>query len=329
MPNLLLKLQKMLSVLGVRNSIDPYPALEPWRFHNLSPRSLFARASTIRFPAVRKTQPTSVIQFQENTGFRNARSSRPGTLGDFAGFTAYQAGDDPRIIDWRATARARTPMVRRWEGESLQPVVIVVDVSASLWFDGGDKTSFRPIDSALELASILAAGALARQMPVDLMLVSDRVELHLNRIQGRNGLDHLLKKLAGFEPSHRATNWTEAAESLSQIRQGAWLFWISDFLWLPEPEIMRHACGRFQSTGIFVPQPAPSLNDRNSVNYDIETGLPLKSHLKDDLSYRRERLNKWSRLSRLPILEIQPGEPQPETLIAEWLVGFHSSGGPR
>lgn len=301
--------------------------MESWRFHNLNPRLLFARASTIHFPAVRKRQPASISQFHEITNIRGARSNRPGTSGDFAGFAAYQTGDDPRMIDWRATARTQTPMVQRWEGDSLQPVIIVVDVSASLWFDSGDKPNHRSIDSAFEVASILAAAALARQMPVELILVSDEVELHLKRLRGRKSLDHLLKSLAAFQPSNRATDWSDASELLYRIGPGAWLFWISDFLWLPAPETMRPAFDRFKSTGIFLPQPTQNLNDHFWVDYDIETGLPLKSEVKDDFSSREERVRNWSRISRLPIIQIRPGEPQPETLIAGWLEGMNSAGG--
>ena len=61
-------------------------------------------------------------------------SSRHGSGTDFAEARAYQAGDDPRRLDWRATARSGIPLVRTYHAEFSRPLCLVIDRRASMRF---------------------------------------------------------------------------------------------------------------------------------------------------------------------------------------------------
>lgn len=61
-------------------------------------------------------------------------SPRHGSGTDFAEPRAYQAGDDPRRIDWRATARSGTPLVRTYHAEFSRPLCLVIDRRAGMRF---------------------------------------------------------------------------------------------------------------------------------------------------------------------------------------------------
>ena len=70
-----------------------------------------------------------------NSVLRGRASSRlrgPGL--DFEELRAYQPGDDIRAMDWRVTARARTPYVRVYREEKERPVLVVVDQRSSMFF---------------------------------------------------------------------------------------------------------------------------------------------------------------------------------------------------
>ncbi len=54
----------------------------------------------------------------------------------FAEHHAYRPGDEPRWIDWRASARADRVVVRRFEQESRLRAELLLDVSASMHFAG-------------------------------------------------------------------------------------------------------------------------------------------------------------------------------------------------
>jgi len=53
---------------------------------------------------------------------------------EFAELQPYNPGDDVRSIDWKATARLRTPVVRRYVEERDQTVLILVAVSGSMGY---------------------------------------------------------------------------------------------------------------------------------------------------------------------------------------------------
>lgn len=66
---------------------------------------------------------------------RGRRASRLRGRGiDFEELRAYQAGDDIRSMDWRVTARMRSPFVRVYREEKERPVLLVVDQRASMFF---------------------------------------------------------------------------------------------------------------------------------------------------------------------------------------------------
>ena len=65
----------------------------------------------------------------------------------------YRPGDDIRAIDWKATARLRSPHVRVYTEERERPVLLVVDQRASMFF-GSRRTT-----KATAAAEVAAMGA--------------------------------------------------------------------------------------------------------------------------------------------------------------------------
>lgn len=80
-------------------------------------------------------------------------SPRQGSGTDFAEPRAYQPGDDPRRLDWRATARSGTPLVRTYHAEFSRPLCLVIDRRASMRF--GTRTRLK-ITQAVRVALWLA-----------------------------------------------------------------------------------------------------------------------------------------------------------------------------
>ncbi|BCX49633.1 hypothetical protein HAHE_35410 [Haloferula helveola] len=65
----------------------------------------------------------------------------------------YHAGDDIRTIDWRATARLRSPHVRVFAEERERPVLLVVDQRSPMFF--GSRRAMKSV-AAAELAALAA-----------------------------------------------------------------------------------------------------------------------------------------------------------------------------
>src|ERR1700753_3990729 len=71
------------------------------------------------------------------------RSPRKGFSVEFAEYRAYQSGDDPRDVDWKSAARSDRWVVRQDEKETTLPSTIVLDVSKSMDWSGGQVAQFR------------------------------------------------------------------------------------------------------------------------------------------------------------------------------------------
>ena len=66
--------------------------------------------------------------------FGDQASSSSGSGTDFSEVRAYHPGDDPRHIDWRATARSQTPLLRTYHSELSQPLCLLMDRRSSMRF---------------------------------------------------------------------------------------------------------------------------------------------------------------------------------------------------
>lgn len=88
-----------------------------------------------------------------------SRSRQVGAGTEFVSLFPFRQGDDPRRIDWRASARQRTPIVRRYQVERHRDVLILIDSGRLMGTltDRGSKLDCA-IDSALNLARIALHG---------------------------------------------------------------------------------------------------------------------------------------------------------------------------
>jgi len=132
---------------------------------------------------------------------------------EFAGLRPYLPGDDPRGIDWKATARRGTPVVREWQPERNQVVWLLLDcgrqLSASLR-DGRSK-----LDHAVDAALALARAAAMRGDRTGAILFGAEVECVVPPAAGRAGLSALAEALHRARPRAEEADYGAAFEVLS------------------------------------------------------------------------------------------------------------------
>src|ERR1700733_6008139 len=63
-------------------------------------------------------------------------SGKGGTSIEFSDFRDYVAGDDLRHVDWNIFSRLHRPYVKQFRYEEQMCVVILLDASSSMQFDG-------------------------------------------------------------------------------------------------------------------------------------------------------------------------------------------------
>lgn len=84
--------------------------------------------------AARDTVQDNTRQVSQRARMGEQIASVIGSGSDFAEVRAYHSGDEPRHIDWRATARSQVPLVRTYHSEFSQPVCLLIDRRASMRF---------------------------------------------------------------------------------------------------------------------------------------------------------------------------------------------------
>jgi uncharacterized protein (DUF58 family) len=126
------------------------------------------------------------------------RSRRVGTDNEFERLRDYSEGDEPRRIDWRATARRRKVTVRDYQTSQSQRVIFLIDSGRMMAGDTGEGLS--PLDHAFNAMLMLAHVALVRGDQVGLMVYSDRVRAYVPPIGGPRRIDRLVHAVHNLFP---------------------------------------------------------------------------------------------------------------------------------
>jgi uncharacterized protein (DUF58 family) len=134
--------------------------------------------------------PLQVMRRRE-AGLRSIR--RPGEGRLFEGLREWVPGDETRSIDWKATARRGKPIVRQYEDERRQQVLIVLDAGRMLT---AEVAGAARLESVVSAALQLARAAVQHDDNVGLMVFADTVQRYLAPARGRRALRAVLDGLA-------------------------------------------------------------------------------------------------------------------------------------
>jgi uncharacterized protein (DUF58 family) len=153
---------------------------------------------------------------------------------EFMEHRQIRPGDDPRHVDWRASARHRSLLVRRYRDERAGAWTLCLDCSASMGAASGVWTL------ALTLTAALAFVLLALNHRVGLVLFSTGVDQHLPPGRGRSGYVALRRVLAAAQPRARGGD-SRLEACLRVVDRGTDAAVISDFL---RPDTLSPALSR-------------------------------------------------------------------------------------
>lgn len=147
---------------------------------------------------------------------------------EFESIRAYTPGDEPRAIDWRATARAGRVMVRHYQVERNHTLIIAVDTGRlmSTRIEGQSK-----LDHALD-ASVALAGAARRAGDRVAFLAFDQaVRVWLPPLSAHRRVGALLEATLPLEPRTVEPSYATLAETLrTRHAKRALLVLMTDFV---------------------------------------------------------------------------------------------------
>ena len=116
----------------------------------------------------------------------------------FESLRDFVPGDDPRHIDWKATARRRKVITRQFEAERRQHVLLVLDAGRLLT---ADVAGTARMDYVVQAALELAYAAAQHDDNVGVMVFADGVRQFVTPQRGRRGLKQVLDVLADVTPA--------------------------------------------------------------------------------------------------------------------------------
>ena len=159
---------------------------------------------------VRRYRLLAVQHRLRDAGVRQLRRRGEGT--SFASLREYAVGDEPRHIDWKATARRCRTMVREYTVEQGQTVIVAIDAGRLMTQLSDGVSRF---EHALSAAMVLADVAVHSGDQVGLLLFDDEVRAWVPPARGRPALERLRAALVPARATMREPDYAAAFRTLA------------------------------------------------------------------------------------------------------------------
>lgn len=130
---------------------------------------------------------------------------------EFHQLREFREGDSLRQIDWKATARQRTPIAREYQDERDQQIIFLLDCGRRMRSQDGELAHF---DHALNACLLLSYVALRQGDAVGLCTFAGEQPRYLAPVKGSSQLNVLLNAVYDLDSSQRPADYQAAASQL-------------------------------------------------------------------------------------------------------------------
>ncbi|WLH67488.1 DUF58 domain-containing protein [Pseudomonas sp. FP2309] len=130
---------------------------------------------------------------------------------EFHQLREFRDGDSLRQIDWKATARQRTPIAREYQDERDQQIVFMLDCGRRMRSQDGELSHF---DHALNACLLLSYVALRQGDAVGLSTFAGDQPRYLAPVKGSSQLNLLLNAVYDLDTTRRTADYEAAASQL-------------------------------------------------------------------------------------------------------------------
>lgn len=130
---------------------------------------------------------------------------------EFHQLREFREGDSLRQIDWKATARQRTPIAREYQDERDQQIVFMLDCGRRMRSQDDELSHF---DHALNACLLLSYVALRQGDAVGLCTFAADLPRYLAPVKGSSQLNLLLNAVYDLDTTRRTADYQAAASQL-------------------------------------------------------------------------------------------------------------------
>jgi uncharacterized protein (DUF58 family) len=186
---------------------------------------------------------TIKLTLQSTGAMRNKKRFGLGT--EFSELREYATGDDPRLIDWKATARRSRPLVRVLEPEQEQTMIILLDRGRLMT---QKVQSINRFDYGLNTALCLALAGLNRGDRVGVGVFDRQMHTWIPPERGQNQLPKLIERLTPIQPEIIESDYVNAVTTVAnQQSRRALVVVITDIIDSTASSELLSALGRLRS----------------------------------------------------------------------------------
>jgi len=180
-------------------------------------------------PNTRAVERTALRFAGDRTAIAGLKIERyAGEGSEFDSLREYVPGLDPRLTDWKASARRRRLLLRDYRAERNHPVVIALD---SGYLMSERLAGIPRLDHAINAGLLLAYIALKTGDRVGLFTFDDQVRSFVEPRGGMASFAVLRKRTAAIDYSHAETNFTLALTDLGRrLRRRSLVVALTDFV---------------------------------------------------------------------------------------------------
>jgi len=178
---------------------------------------------------LRETLRLAASERWRDLGVRRLR--RAGVSSEFEALKEYVQGDEVRRVDWKASARRAKLMVRNYQLERGQELLILVDCGRRMRAaeTEGEAAGWTKLDRALDAALELAAVALSKGDRVGVAGFERDLVAYVAPVRGRRAQERLTQALFPLQPSAREADLARALKALAvRHRRRATVLVLSD-----------------------------------------------------------------------------------------------------
>ncbi|NWK55134.1 DUF58 domain-containing protein [Verrucomicrobiaceae bacterium N1E253] len=240
----------------------------------------------------------------------------------------YLPGDDVRTMDWKVTARTRSPHIRVYTEERDRPVLFIVDQRSSMFF--GSRRTMKSV-TACEVAALGAWRVLKQGDRVGALIFNDRevinIQPHRSRTRVRQMLGSMVEmnhQLNGNSPPANPEKFNEVLKQALQMAKHDYLICVISDAYGMNPETKRlltllSAHNDVINAFIYDPLEA-NLPDAGKLTMaegnkqmEVDTGSKkIRSAFAREFNERLNRIQSISRGRSIPVLPIETSRPVPE-----------------
>ncbi len=215
-----------------RGTFELGPTLVLWRSHL---GLLGLRAGVLSGNAVAILPPASTPQRRAGLSHRSLRDElgikpRPlrGEGREFESLREYVSGDDPRHIDWRASARHARLQVRQYQTERRHTVFVALDTGRLMgaYVDGTSK-----LDHAINCAAALARASIGYGDRIGFVAFDSTLRLFARPRSGPSGVGAMVDATSSLAPTSFEPDYRILVETLARHqKKRALIVVLTDFV---------------------------------------------------------------------------------------------------